>query len=188
MTSYECCERRKHRREERWLVEPKDPVTEDEQLLAEMRRHYEFATLENHMLVDGALYLRCTKCWLRPVPHGWSFIPRCNECLSDTASSVPPEAAKAARRAVSDVLRERGQRRIHLVLDRTVMAALEAAIPLIVAGERERLLAAEERVQLARQALLADGYFTEEQVGDDIAPRIIERLSAMRADTANLRP
>lgn len=35
------------------------------------------------------------------------------------------------------------------------------------------------RLQRAREALLLDGYFTPEQVGDDIAPRIIERLAAV---------
>lgn len=53
----------------------------DAELLAEMRRQNEYATLEGHMLVDGVLYLRCTRCKVRPVPHGWSFIQACDECL-----------------------------------------------------------------------------------------------------------
>lgn len=53
----------------------------DETLLAEMRRQYEFATLESHLLVDGVLYLRCRRCKVRPVPHDWSFVQRCDECL-----------------------------------------------------------------------------------------------------------
>ena len=37
------------------------------------------------------------------------------------------------------------------------------------------------RLELARGALTADGFFTPEQVGDDIAPRIAERLAAASA-------
>jgi hypothetical protein len=55
----------------------------DEETLAEMRRQYQFATLEAHILVDGVLYLRCTRCKVRPVPHGWSFIQACDECLAE---------------------------------------------------------------------------------------------------------
>jgi chromosome segregation ATPase len=40
--------------------------------------------------------------------------------------------------------------------------------------------AALARLELARGALLRDGYFTPEQVGDDIAPRIVEVLSHLR--------
>lgn len=42
---------------------------------------------------------------------------------------------------------------------------------------------AETRLDQARRALLADGYFTPEQVGDDIAPRILERFAAFAADS-----
>ncbi|HEV2375846.1 MAG TPA: hypothetical protein VGS19_27225 [Streptosporangiaceae bacterium] len=55
----------------------------DAELLAEMRRQYEFATLETHMLVGGVLYLRCTRCRVRPVPKGWAFLSLCDECLDD---------------------------------------------------------------------------------------------------------
>jgi hypothetical protein len=47
---------------------------------------------------------------------------------------------------------------------------------------------AEERLRLAREALLADGYFTPDQVGDDIAPRITERLAAARGESAARGP
>lgn len=52
--------------------------------------------------------------------------------------------------------------------------------------QRERAGNAEQRVELARQALLADGFFTADQVGPDVAPRILERLAALRerADVA----
>ena len=39
---------------------------------------------------------------------------------------------------------------------------------------------ASARLGEARQALLADGYFKPDEVSDDIAPRIIERLAALR--------
>ena len=37
-----------------------------------------------------------------------------------------------------------------------------------------------ERLDAARRALLEDGFFREDQVGEDIAPRIIERLADLR--------
>lgn len=40
-----------------------------------------------------------------------------------------------------------------------------------------RLCNAEARLELARQALIGTGYFTADQVGDDIAPRITELVS-----------
>ncbi|HEY9367547.1 hypothetical protein [Streptomyces sp.] len=45
--------------------------------------------------------------------------------------------------------------------------------------QRQRAEQAEARLEAARQALIRDGYFTAEQVGDDIAPRITERLAAL---------
>src|SRR5690606_41968308 len=51
----------------------------------------------------------------------------------------------------------------------------------------DRLKQAERRLALARDALLKDGYFTPEQVGPDIAPRITERVSSLRAEVARLR-
>lgn len=42
------------------------------------------------------------------------------------------------------------------------------------------LLAARARLRNARRALVADGYFAEEEVGDDIAPRIIELAAHLR--------
>lgn len=36
-----------------------------------------------------------------------------------------------------------------------------------------------ERLRSAREALISTGYFTPDQVGDDIAPRIIELYSAL---------
>lgn len=39
-----------------------------------------------------------------------------------------------------------------------------------------------ERLDLAKRALIDTGYFTEDQVSDDIAPRIIEMHSALTRD------
>lgn len=41
----------------------------------------------------------------------------------------------------------------------------------------DRLRTAETRLELARQALIRTGYFTADQVGDDVAPRITEIAS-----------
>ena len=45
---------------------------------------------------------------------------------------------------------------------------------------------AAERLDLARRALLADGYFTADQIGDDVAPRITELLTHLRDRIADL--
>lgn len=42
------------------------------------------------------------------------------------------------------------------------------------------------RLAYARQVLVEDGYFTDDEVGDDIAPRLVEWLSAHRARTDRL--
>ena len=50
----------------------------------------------------------------------------------------------------------------------------------------ERIEIAEERIRLARRALTAEGgYFTADQVTDDIAPRITEIIAATRAHEAD---
>ena len=59
-----------------------------------------------------------------------------------------------------------------------------SALRQILRAEKRRRQNAEDRLALARHALLADGYFTEDQVGDDVAPRITERLAALRDSTA----
>jgi len=56
--------------------------------------------------------------------------------------------------------------------------------PDLVMVDREQwicLRGAEERLALARAALLADGYFTPDQVGPDLAPRITEWLAHHRS-------
>lgn len=47
-----------------------------------------------------------------------------------------------------------------------------------------RLWLAEERLRRAREALVATGYFTADQVGDDVAPRITEMFSALSVEQA----
>lgn len=55
----------------------------DEEMLAEMRRHYEYATLESHILVDGVLYGRCNLCHERPIPHTAHHVMLCDACLDE---------------------------------------------------------------------------------------------------------
>lgn len=59
----------------------------DEELLADMRRQYEYATLESHMLVDGVLFLRCTRCRIRPVPKVHFMFELCDPCLDERQAS-----------------------------------------------------------------------------------------------------
>lgn len=56
----------------------------------------------------------------------------------------------------------------------------------LLLDEVDRLKQAEKRLALARDALLKDGYFTPDQVGPDIAPRITERVSSLRAEVERL--
>lgn len=46
-------------------------------------------------------------------------------------------------------------------------------------NEIAKIAAADERIKLARHVLIELGYFTPEQVGDDVAPRITEMFSAL---------
>ncbi|WP_347601367.1 hypothetical protein [Acrocarpospora sp. B8E8] len=62
-------------------------------------------------------------------------------------------------------------------------AGIVADVALVV----DRLANADERLDLARTALLADGYFKPEEVGPDIAPRIVERLAVMREQIDHLQ-
>lgn len=50
----------------------------------------------------------------------------------------------------------------------------------------ERAEGLRTRLALARQVLVEDGYFAEDEVGDDVAPRLVEWLSAHRARTERL--
>jgi hypothetical protein len=53
-----------------------------EEELAEMRRQYPYAQPETHMLVNGAVRLRCQGCKSRPVPEHWFTFILCDPCLS----------------------------------------------------------------------------------------------------------
>ncbi len=54
-----------------------------------------------------------------------------------------------------------------------------ARIIRLLAGPPDRVTLAEERLRRAREALIGTGYFTPDQVGEDIAPRITELYSAL---------
>lgn len=62
-----------------------------------------------------------------------------------------------------------------------------AAMRAELAALRVRAKTADERLALCKSALLEDGYFRPDQVGPDIAPRITERLIALRKEIAELR-
>ena len=53
--------------------------------------------------------------------------------------------------------------------------------------ERERTDTLRARVEAARQSLIQSGYFTADEVGPDIAPRIIELHAALRDKIDRLR-
>ena len=61
------------------------------------------------------------------------------------------------------------------------------ALPWTPHAAERRAANAEERLSLARDALLRDDYFTPDQIGPDIAPRITERLSALSHEMSELR-
>lgn len=73
--------------------------------------------------------------------------------------------------------------------DARFIAAARTAVP-VLAAALESARADNDRVALARRALLATGYFTEAQVGPDIAPRIteyVEATDALLAETVEQR-
>lgn len=53
----------------------------DAELLAAMRAVYQYATLEDHMLVDGRVRLRCRRCRVSPLPGCWGCVMLCDPCL-----------------------------------------------------------------------------------------------------------
>lgn len=83
----------------------------------------------------------------------------------------PPEPGEGARRPtrISDALLAEG----------AALITSGALTPSPALGEQ--LANAEERLELARRALIADGWFTESQVGPDVAPRITEILTHYRS-------
>lgn len=62
--------------------------------------------------------------------------------------------------------------------ERYTMLPPDAVAALV--AELDRLQLQEERLNIARKTLAEDGYFTDDQVGDDLAPRLIEWLSHHR--------
>lgn len=55
----------------------------DEEMLAEMRKQYEHATLESHILVDGVLFVRCRICGKNPLPPNFGSVLWCDPCLDE---------------------------------------------------------------------------------------------------------
>lgn len=55
----------------------------DEEILAEMRKQYQYATLEHHILVGGVLYGRCMICKERPIPHTAIHVMWCELCIDE---------------------------------------------------------------------------------------------------------
>lgn len=70
----------------------------DEELLAEMRKHYQYATLEDYILVDGVLYGRCGICRKRPIPHTAIHVMWCDECMNECEESNEGLEAFVARK------------------------------------------------------------------------------------------
>lgn len=62
----------------------------NEETLAEMRKQYEDATLEDHILVNGVVYLRCHICKKNPVPH-FACVLWCENCIDEFLSNKDKE-------------------------------------------------------------------------------------------------
>ena len=62
----------------------------------------------------------------------------------------------------------------------TLMQMSDVPSELLTEQQRTRADNAEERLRLAREALTRDGYFKAGEIGDDIAPRIVEWLTHHR--------
>lgn len=59
-----------------------------DELLAEMRRHYEHATFANNIIIGGELRLRCRRCLRAPVPRAWVMRPLCEQCLDQANAAM----------------------------------------------------------------------------------------------------
>jgi hypothetical protein len=70
----------------------------DAELLAEMRKQYAYATLADHMLVDGVLHLRCRICDVNPVPHNAGVALWCDQCLAECVDGDEDLNAFVARK------------------------------------------------------------------------------------------
>lgn len=51
----------------------------------------------------------------------------------------------------------------------------------------EYLMECRQRLELAKQAVISVGYFVPDEVGDDVAPRILELIEAIREGKFLLR-
>src|SRR5690606_10077738 len=109
--------------------------------------------------------------------------------------SLPPCGAQ--RRAVAAMPEPLTPDRLAAIRGRDQQALKRAEDPIcpldqaeydrtLLLDEVDRLKQAEKRHALARDALLKDGYFTPDQVGPYIAPRITERVSSLRAEVERL--
>jgi hypothetical protein len=75
---------------------------DDEELLDEMRLQYKYATLEDHMLVDGKVFRRCGACQKRPVPPEAGAVMWCDPCLDEClAGDLEPAEFYKWKRAQS---------------------------------------------------------------------------------------
>jgi hypothetical protein len=67
-------------------------MTEEElQLLAEYRKHYKYATLEDYILVGGVLYNRCRVCGKNPIPQHAGSVRWCDPCVDEFLDGREPE-------------------------------------------------------------------------------------------------
>lgn len=58
-----------------------------EEELAEMRRQYRYATLENNILVDGVIRMRCRICRKKPLPTNVASVLWCDSCIDEYLQS-----------------------------------------------------------------------------------------------------
>lgn len=65
--------------------------------------------------------------------------------------------------------------------DRPVCSCYYPADATRIVGAVNGFNASQQRLKLARDALVADGYFTELEVDDDLAPRIVELCTYLRS-------
>lgn len=104
--------------------------------------------------------------------------PPRHDCHCVVCNAVRKERAACIVELEAEVARLREERdswmRAH---DRLLDQWAENAPACAYKAERDAL---RKRLDRARAVLVADGYFTPDQVGDDIAPRILERLAAAR--------
>jgi putative AlgH/UPF0301 family transcriptional regulator len=69
-------------------ISPHNQESPDGVLLSRMQEQDMFATLIDHMLINGILYRRCPVCRCGPIPRNAGSVLWCDDCIDDALSGT----------------------------------------------------------------------------------------------------